>query len=612
VTVRTELRLLRLVVPYRGLLALGLVTTFLASVLDGFTLVILIPLLKHLFGTTGQLRAGSTQLEAFVSRVTEPLVAGLSNGQAAGRLVVVLVVGLLLKNVLSYASSQISVGVQEGLVRDLRTRIFDHLLTLELGYFQRTRAGQLISGIITEVDQTKTVITASLLSLFQNLVIVATTLVVLSQISLRLTLLTLACVPIMVLLLQSLLTRLRRNSRARTQERGEVTATIAERVGAVRLIRAYGEEARESARFASQANRYRKQVIRTQRFSSLTSPLTEVFSGFLVILIIWAGTRPALIGLGAPLAPEAIIVFLMAALKLTSPLKTISSYPAVMAVTLASAERVFEMLDEPSTEVDRPGEAAARFEREVVFERVSFRYGDGDPVLSEVSFTLPKGKVVALVGPSGAGKTTLADLLPRFHDPTAGQITMDGVPLTRLTRRSLRALMGVVSQDTVLLNDTVHANIAYGSPTATRQQVEAAAHAANADLFIAQLPLGYDTLLGERGTRLSGGQRQRIAIARALLRDPPILVLDEATSALDTESERLVQQAIDRLMAERTVLVIAHRLATVRDADEIVVLDAGRVVERGTHEQLFRTGGLYRRLYDLQFRDQEPALAAPV
>jgi ATP-binding cassette, subfamily B, bacterial MsbA len=612
VTVRTELRLLRLVVPYRGLLALGLVTTFLASVLDGFTLVILIPLLKHLFGTTGQLRAGSTQLEAFVSRVTEPLVAGLSNGQAAGRLVVVLVVGLLLKNVLSYASSQISVGVQEGLVRDLRTRIFDHLLTLELGYFQRTRAGQLISGIITEVDQTKTVITASLLSLFQNLVIVATTLVVLSQISLRLTLLTLACVPIMVLLLQSLLTRLRRHSRARTQERGEVTATIAERVGAVRLIRAYGEEARESARFASQATRYRKQVIRTQRFSSLTSPLTEVFSGFLVILIIWAGTRPALIGLGAPLAPEAIIVFLMAALKLTSPLKTISSYPAVMAVTLASAERVFEMLDEPSTEVDRPGEAAARFEREVVFERVSFRYGDGDPVLSEVSFTLPKGKVVALVGPSGAGKTTLADLLPRFHDPTAGQITMDGVPLTRLTRRSLRALMGVVSQDTVLLNDTVHANIAYGSPSATRQQVEAAAHAANADLFIAQLPLGYETLLGERGTRLSGGQRQRIAIARALLRDPPILVLDEATSALDTESERLVQQAIDRLMAERTVLVIAHRLATVRDADEIVVLDAGRVVERGTHDQLFRTGGLYRRLYDLQFRDQEPALATPV
>ncbi|HET8836322.1 MAG TPA: ABC transporter ATP-binding protein, partial [Gemmatimonadales bacterium] len=583
---------------------------FLASLLDGFTLVILIPLLKHLFGTTGALHAGSTKLEALVDRLTQPLVAGASAGQAAGRLVVLLVVGLLLKNALGYAASQISVGVQEGLVRDLRTRIFDHLLTLDLGYFQRTRAGALISGIITEVDQTKTVITASLLSLFQNIIVVATTLAVLSQISLRLTLLTLACVPVMVFLLQSLLKRLRQHSRARARERGEVTATITERIGAVRLIRAYGEEARESARFASQASRYRRQVIRTQRFSSLTSPLTEVFSGFLVILIIWAGTRPSLMGLGGALAPETIIVFLIAALKLTSPLKTISSYPAVMAVTLASAERVFEILDEPSTELERPGEGEARFERELVFDGVSFRYGQDDLVLSDVSFALPKGKVVALVGPSGAGKTTLADLLPRFHDPTAGAITMDGVPLTRLTRRSLRAIMGVVSQDTVLLNDTVQANIAYGSPGATRAQVEAAARAANADLFIAQLPQGYETLLGERGTRLSGGQRQRIAIARALLRDPPILILDEATSALDTESERLVQQAIDRLMADRTVLVIAHRLATVRDADEIVVLEAGRVVQRGTHEQLFRSGGLYRRLYDLQFRDQEPVIAA--
>ncbi|MBA3553295.1 MAG: ABC transporter ATP-binding protein, partial [Gemmatimonadales bacterium] len=413
-----------------------------------------------------------------------------------------------------------------------------------------------------------------------------------------------------VLLLQVLIRRLRLHARARAKERAEVTSTVAERVGAIRLIRSYGEEGRESARFAAQANRYRKRVIRTQRFSSLTGPITEVFSGFLVILIIWAGTRPELLGLAQPLAPEAIIVFLMAALRLTSPLKTISSFPALMAVALASAERVFEVLDQPSRETDRPGEGAARFEREIVFDAVSFRYGDGDPVLSEVSFTLPRGKVVALVGPSGAGKTTLADLLPRFHDPTGGRILMDSVPLTRLTRGSLRGLMSVVSQDTVLLNDTVFANIAYGSPGATEAQVEAAAEAASAAGFIAQLPDGYQTIVGERGARLSGGQRQRVAIARALLRDPPILILDEATSALDTASERLVQQAIDRLMAERTALVIAHRLATVRDADEIVVLDAGRVVQRGTHDELFRAGGLYRRLYDLQFRDEETTLAA--
>ena len=601
----TERRLLRLVRPYWGLLAAGLVITFLVSVLDGFVLVVLIPLLKNLFGTAGELRTGSTQLEAFVEGLVQPLVAGLTPTQAAARLIVVLVIGLLLKNTLSYLSSQITVRAQEGLVRELRIRLFDHLLTLELGFFQRTRAGQVISVMMADVDQTKTVITASLVSLFQNLVVVAVTLVVLSQISLRLTLFTLAFVPLLVVLLQRLVRRLRRHARARSKERGEVTATVAERIGAIRLIRSYGEEARESAAFRTQTDRYRKQVIRTQRFSSLTSPVTEVFSGFLVILIIWAATSPGLLGLGAPLAPATIIVFLMASLRLTSPLKTISGFPATMAIALGAAERIFEVLDEPPTEVDQPGEGEARFEREIVFDRVGFRYGDGDPVLGGISLTIPKGKVVALVGPSGAGKTTLADLLPRFHDPTEGRILLDDVPLTRLKRRSLRALMGVVSQDTVLLNNTVFANIAYGSPDATRERVEAAAEAANAAGFIRQLPQGFDTVLGERGTRLSGGQRQRIAIARALLRDPPILILDEATSALDTESERLVQQAIDRLMQDRTVLVIAHRLATVRDADEIVVLDEGRIVQLGTHDELYRAGGLYRRLHDLQFREDD-------
>ena len=607
---RTERRLLQLIQPYRHLLGLGLVTTVMASLLDGFVLVMLVPVLKHLFGTSGSLRSGSTQLEAFMDRLVEPFVAGLSPGQATARLVTLLVVGLILKNALSYTSAQISVRAQESLVRDLRSRLFAHLLSLDLGFFQRTRAGQLISGLITEVDQTKTIISASLVSFFQNLVVVATTLVILSQISPRLTLLTLVFVPFLVLGLQALIRRLRKHARARASERGEITATASERLGAIRLIRSYGEEDREASRFRGQTERYRKRVIRTQRFSSLTSPLTEVFSGFLIILIIWAGTRPALIGLSAPLAPEAIIVFLMAALKLTSPLKTIASFPAVLAVTMASAEKVFEFLDQPPTEVDRPGEAPARFEQDVAFDRVSFRYGDGDLVLRDVSFRLAKGQIVALVGPSGAGKTTLADLLPRFHDPTSGQILMDGVPLTGLGRRSIRSLLGVVSQDTVLLNDTVRANIAYGSPGASMAQVEAAAAAANAAGFIAALPQGYDTMLGERGTRLSGGQRQRIAIARALLRDPPILILDEATSALDTESERLVQQAIERLMQQRTVLVIAHRLATVRDADEIVVLDAGRVVQRGTHEELLRAGGLYRRLYDLQFRTEEAPVTA--
>ena len=600
---RIEARLLSYLRPYRGLFVLGMITTLLASLLDGFTIVVLIPLLKQLFGTAGAL-GQSTRLEELSQWLLSPFLAGASPGEATARIVLVLLVGLLLKNAMSYASSQLNVAMQEGLVRDLRRQLFRHLLTLDLDFFQRTRAGQLISGIISDVDQTKTAVTAALAAFFQHFVVILVTLVILWLTSWKLTLLTLAAAPVLVLGIQQLLKRLRRHSRARAEERGEITATVAERLGAMKLIRAYGAEELESDRFQEQSDRYRKRVIRTQRYSSLTSPVSEVFGGVLVILIIWAGTSPVFGSSGQPLSPEALIAFLIASLKMMSPIKAISQFPAVMAVALASAERVFHLLDLPAMDVDRPEDREPTFQRDIVFEDVSFRYGDGDPVLRDISFTIPKGQVVALVGPSGAGKTTLVDLLPRFNDPVSGRILMDGAPLTHLRRRPLRRLMAVVGQDTLLLNDTVAANIAYGQVGVSREKIEGAAQAANAAEFIAQLPSGYDTMLGERGTRLSGGQRQRIAIARALLRDSPILILDEATSALDAESERLVQEAIERLMQDRTVLVIAHRLATVRHADRIVVLNEGRIVESGSHEELFRRGGLYRRLYDLQFRDE--------
>ena len=596
-------RLLPYLRPYRGLFVLSVVTTLLASVLDGFTVVVLVPLLKHLFGTAGVLRTGSTQLEELMDRLMGPLLAGASPDQAVARIVVILVAGLLLKNATAYATTQLRVRIQEGLVRDIRVDLFRHLLVLPLGFFQRTRGGQIVSTVITEVDQSKGVVTASLTAFFENLVVIAVTLVVLGLTSWRLTLVFLAAAPILVIGMQALLKRLRRHSRARAKERGSITAYLAERMGAIKLIRGYGKEERESASFASQADTYRRRVIRTQRYSSLTSPVSEVFGGLMLVLVIWAATKPGLVG-GPPLTAEATIVFLVAALRLMRPLKALSQFPAALALALGSAEQVFSLLDTAAGEAPAPGEGTARFERELAFEGVGFSYDGEQPVLRDVSFTLPRGRVAALVGPSGAGKTTLADLLPRFYDPTAGRIAMDGVPLTRLSRGSIRDLMGIVGQETVLLNDTVHVNIAYGSPEATRAEVEAAARAANADDFIRQLPEGYDTVLGERGTRLSGGQRQRIAIARALLRDSPILILDEATSALDTESERLVQQAIDRLMADRTVLVIAHRLATVRNADEILVLEEGRLTERGPHDLLYARGGTYRRLYDLQF--QEP------
>ncbi|HET7275855.1 MAG TPA: ATP-binding cassette domain-containing protein, partial [Longimicrobiaceae bacterium] len=302
------------------------------------------------------------------------------------------------------------------------------------------------------------------------------------------------------------------------------------------------------------------------------------------------------------LAPAEFLVALTFAMKLMAPAKFLGQFPALVQPGLAATERAFEIVDEPGEVIDRPDALPVDGFRDLIaFENVGFEYTDGEPVLQDIDLEIRPGDVVALVGPSGAGKSTLADLLPRFHDPSSGRITLDGTDLRELRLTELRALLGIVTQETILFHDTVRANIAYGTENAAQEDIESAAQAANAHSFIMEMPDGYDTVLGERGIRLSGGQRQRIAIARALFRNPPILILDEATSALDTQSERLVQQAIDELMHDRTVLVIAHRLSTVHQADQILVLEKGRIVERGTHAELIEQAGTYQTLYEMQF-----------
>ena len=596
-------RLFRQLRPYTSLFAASIVATVVASVLDGFTFVLLIPFLRTLFGQEALLPAGGSAVQAALARIVGPLLAAGTPLAALRNVVVVLLIALILKNAADYASAYWSVVIQEGVVRDLRLRLFRHLQSLPLDYFQRTKGGQTIARLINDTDQVKTVVSAALASLLKNSVMIVVYLAIMFGLSVRLSLVALVFPLALVVVIRPLIGRLRRRARELAAERGELTSHVAEMVASVKLVRAYVAEAFELERFRRLADRYRKRVLRAQRFSSLTTPVSEVFGGVVIVLVLWYGTLLALGG-AAALRPEELITFLVVALRLMSPVKSVANYPAQMTGAVASAERVFEVLDLPPEDRDRPGETEARFRDRITYEHVSFAYpetGDGE-VLQDVDLDVRRGQVVAIVGPSGAGKTTLVDLLPRFYEPTGGRILMDGVPVTRLTRRSLRALMGIVAQETVLLNDTVFANIAYGRDDFTLDQVRAAAQAANADEFIARLPGGYQTVLGERGTRLSGGQRQRIAIARALLRDPPILILDEAMSALDPESERLVQEAIDRLMQHRTVFVIAHRLSTVRHADCIVVLDAGRVVERGNHQALHAADGLYRRLYNLQFR----------
>jgi subfamily B ATP-binding cassette protein MsbA len=602
-------RLLPFLRPHGWRMAITIVANLVAALLDGFAIALLIPFLNILFHQPA-------------TAIPKGLVAKLLDATIGGRIIpgdemrslrnviILVLIAVVVKNLLVWIAGQFGATLQEYVTRDLRNAVYRHLAHLPLGYFTQMKAGQILSRVINDTFETRLILTQIVTQSLQSASLVLVYIAILFSISWQLSLIALVILPLLGVSLQPMLRKLRRGNLRRGNVHGEMTSVLQETISGIRLVKASGTEAYEESRFAEGSNKYAHSSLRLTRLALLAPPVTEIIGTLIAVLILWIGAWQVLVA--GTMTGATLLAFLTLVLRLLQPLKQLSQMRTTAQSSLASAERLFEILDSPAEfQRDRGTREKGMFERDLRFVGVSFTYGDA-LVLSDIDLDARKGEVIALVGPSGSGKSTLVDLIPRFYEPSSGRILLDGIDTREIKLPALRSLTGIVSQETVLFHDSVRNNIAYGATDKyTQTQIEAAAKAANAHEFIMELPRGYDTLLGERGTRLSGGQRQRLAIARALLTDPPILILDEATSALDTESERLVQEAVDRLLQGRTVFVIAHRLSTITHADQILVLDRGEIVERGTHAELLARRGAYYRLYSLQFGDADEASMVP-
>jgi ATP-binding cassette, subfamily B, bacterial MsbA len=523
--------------------------------------------------------------------------------------IVAILVVYAAKGVGAYLSQYLMTDVGQRVVRDLRNRMFRHMVGQSAAFFTAQTTGRLMSRLTNDVSQVQRVVSDTIGDLARETLTLIGYLVVLIYYDARLTVVCLTSAPLIVYPLVRLGQRVRRTTR-RTQEAQEQMAHVsAEALTGHRIVKAFGAEAREAAKFERSSERFYRTSMRVTSVLSVLPPLMEMIGGVAFATALWVGSQEIA---AKRLTPGDFVAFVTALFLMYGPARKLSRVNADLQQAAAAAERIFEIL-ETHSEVQERADAVAlpRFSRSIEFRDVHFSYGNGhDDTLQGVTFTVGAGQMLAIVGRSGAGKTTLVNLLPRFYDVTTGAILIDGRDVRDVTLASLRSQIGLVTQETVLFDDTIAANIAYGMPQATRESIEAAARAAHAHDFILGLDQGYETMIGERGQRLSGGQRQRLAIARAILRDSPILILDEATSSLDTESEALVQDALVTLMRNRTSFVIAHRLSTVRRADAIVVLGQGHIVECGTHDELMARRGAYAKLYELQFEDEPPEIEA--
>lgn len=598
------------VTPYKGYLAGSLVFNLLSAILNVFSFVSIIPMLQMLFGIDQNRyefipwsAAGMSIKDIAVNNMYWYTTELMDQYGAATALLLIglfLVTATLLKTGCYFASVAVMVPLRTGIVRDIRTHVYHKIVSLPLSFFSDERKGDIIARMSGDVNEIENSITGSLDMLIKNPILLTCYFGVLIYTSWQLTLFTIIVLPLMGWLMGRIGRKLKHQSLDAQNKWSDTMAQLEETLGGMRIIKAFTAEHKMTARFDRSTNDFRDASNRVAIRQASAHPVSEFLGTALIVLVLWYGGT-LIFSDHSPIDAPTFIFYMVILYSIIQPLKDFSKASYAIPKGMASVERVNKILnaENPIKEAAEPVHTEG-LKDEIVFKNVSFSYNGTTPVLQGVDLKVRRGETIALVGQSGSGKSTLVDLLPRYHDVTGGEITIDGVNVKALALSDLRQLIGNVNQEAILFNDTFYNNITFGVENATMEQVVEAAKVANAHDFIMESEQGYNTKVGDRGCKLSGGQRQRISIARAVLKNPDILILDEATSALDTESERLVQEALERLMSTRTTIAIAHRLSTIKNADEICVLYEGRIVERGTHEELLKLGGYYKRLNDMQ------------